>query len=166
MTETGSCPSDAVFREARDADAEAVIALVAAAYAEYPGCVLDVDGELPELRAPASAHAAAGGGFWVAELDGQVAASAGWQPLDNGGIELLKLYVAPAARGQGLGRRLVELVCAEGRKAGAGHVELWTDTRFTAAHSLYERLGFARSPGSRQLDDLSRSREYHYSRPL
>ena len=44
MTEPESCPSDAVIRQADDADSDAVIALLAAAYAEHPGCILDVDG--------------------------------------------------------------------------------------------------------------------------
>ena len=103
-----------------------------------------------------------GGDFWVAEASGQVVGSVGYRPLQNGSVELLKLYVARATRGQGLGRRLIALVKAAARAAGASHIELWTDTRFTAAHRLYEHLGFTRSPGTRQLDDLSRSVEYHY----
>ena len=45
-----------VLRAARDADGPAVIAVVAAIYAEYPGCILDVETELTELNAPASAR--------------------------------------------------------------------------------------------------------------
>jgi len=157
---------DVLFREAQDDDAEAIIALVAAAYAEYPGCILDVDGELPELRAPASSHRALGGNFWVAERREKVVGCIGWNPVEDGTVELLKLYVDPEARGGGLGRRLVGIVCAEARKGGAARVELWTDTRFQSAHRLYELLGFQRDPGTRQLDDLSRSVEYHYVKAL
>ena len=42
------------IRAGRDEDAGGFIALIGAAWAEYPGCVLDVDGELPELRALAT----------------------------------------------------------------------------------------------------------------
>ena len=154
------------FREARDDDAEAVIAIVAAAYAEYPGCILDVQGEASELLALASSHRALGGKFWVAERRGKVVGCVGWRPLRDGAVELLKLYVDPDARGGGLGRRLVGIVCAEARKSGAERVELWTDTRFRNAHRLYELLGFRRGPDTRALDDLSRSVEYHYGKSL
>lgn len=39
-------------------------------------------------------------------------------------------------------------------------------TRFTDAHRLYERLGYVRSPGTRELHDLSRSVEYHFAKAL
>lgn len=157
---------DVAFREARDDDAEAVIAIIAAAYDEYPGCILDVEGEAPELLALASSHRTMGGTFWVAERTGKVVGCVGWRPLEDGAVELLKLYVDAEARGGGLGRRLVGIVCTEARKRGAGRVELWTDTRFQAAHRLYELLGFRRAPGTRELDDLSRSVEYHYRKSL
>ncbi|MGF1608131.1 MAG: GNAT family N-acetyltransferase, partial [Kiloniellales bacterium] len=141
MIQTQLLSTDEVtVRPARDDDAAAVIALVAAAYAEYPGCVFDLEGELPELKVPSSSHAAMGGDFWVAEAAGQVVGSVGYRPLQNGSVELLKLYVAKAARGQGLGRRLIALVDAVARAACAARIELWTDTRFTAAHRLYEHL--------------------------
>ena len=38
------------IRDARDDDEPGLIALIAGVFAEYPGCVMDVDGELPELR--------------------------------------------------------------------------------------------------------------------
>jgi putative acetyltransferase len=43
-----------ILRAARDDDSSGVIALVGRVFAEYPGCLLDVDAEEPELRAPAS----------------------------------------------------------------------------------------------------------------
>lgn len=58
------------MREARDGDADGLISLISACYAEYPGCVLDVDGEEPWLRAPATATAARRGRLWVAESSG------------------------------------------------------------------------------------------------
>jgi hypothetical protein len=49
------------LRPGRDADAEGFIALIGACWAAYPGCVLDVDGEVPELRALATHFAGQGG---------------------------------------------------------------------------------------------------------
>ena len=44
----------AQLRPARDSDSAGVIALIGRVFAEYPGCVLDVEAEEPELRAPAT----------------------------------------------------------------------------------------------------------------
>lgn len=154
------------IRDARDADADGLIALIGDCWSEYPGCILDVDGEVPELRRIASHYAARRGRFWVAETGGRVVGSVGLLPAAAQGAELCKLYVDRSVRRRGLGARLVALVEAEARHRDARFVELWTDTRFTDAHRLYERLGYARIPGERALHDLSGSIEYHYRKSL
>ncbi len=60
--------------------------------------------------------------------------------------ELKRMYVAPAARGEGLGRRLVEALEAEARALGARRLVLETGTRQIAAIALYERTGFRPIP--------------------
>ncbi|MDE2008069.1 MAG: GNAT family N-acetyltransferase, partial [Rhodospirillales bacterium] len=60
------------LRPGRDADADGLIALIGACWGEYPGIVLDVDGEVPELRALASYFADTGGALWVAEAGGTI----------------------------------------------------------------------------------------------
>ncbi len=154
------------IREARDEDGWDLVGLIAACWSEYPGCIMDVDGEVPWLRAPASAFAARGGRLWVAEQCERVVASVGLIPAaDPEGVELKTLYVARFARRMGLGSRLVALVEAEAKRRGARFVELWSDTRFTDAHRLYERLGYRRG-GARALHDLSRTVEYHFRKEL
>src|SRR5262245_29152231 len=66
--------STPMIREGRDEDADGLIALLGGVFAEYPGCVLDVDGELPELRAIATSFRRWGGRFWVDEREGVVIA--------------------------------------------------------------------------------------------
>ena len=154
------------IREARDDDSEGLIALVDGCWSEYPGCILDVDGELPELRAIASHYAGRDGRFWIADSGGKVVGSVGLLPAAPRVAELCKLYVDRAARRSGLGTHLVGLVEAEARSRGAELLHLWSDTRFAEAHRLYERLGFARAPETRALNDLSHSVEYHYRKPL
>lgn len=154
------------LRALRDDDADAVIALVSAAYAEYPGCVLDLPGVDDDLPVLARRWADAGGGGWVVERDGEVVACVGWAPTGPGTVELKRLYVAAAARGAGLGAALVAQVVAAANGQGARWLELWSDTRFEDAHRLYERLGFARLPGTRDLHDPSDTTEFHYVRDL
>lgn len=153
------------IREARDEDAEGLIALIGGVFAEYPGCVLDVDGESPELRAIATAFRGWGGRFWVAEDGGRVVGCVGFKTRSSGPalqVELCKLYVAREARRRGLGGALCELVEAEARARGAELVELWSDTRFLDAHRLYESRGYVRGPETRPLHDLSNSIEFYF----
>ena len=154
-----------VLRAARDADGPGVIAVVAAAYAEYPGCVLNVEAEVPELKAPASAYARKSGRFWVAEGDGRILGCVACRPAPEHGLELEKLYVARAARRTGLGTRLLDLVEAEATARQAAYITLWTDSRFAAAHAFYKAHGFRRS-GRRELDDASQSVEYGFRKDL
>jgi GNAT superfamily N-acetyltransferase len=156
-------------RAVTDEDSAALIALIGTTWAEYPGCVLDVDAEEPWLRAPASAYRRWGGQMWVATLDGAVVACVGFKPgagAAGGTIELKSLYVAAAARRRGLGEYLVGLVEAEALRRGAHRIDLWSDSRFADAHRLYGRLGYERLPTTRELGDLSNTTEYSFAKDV
>jgi GNAT superfamily N-acetyltransferase len=154
------------LRPVEDADATALIALIGEAWAEYPGCVLDVDGEEPWLRAPAAAYRRWNGRFWLVTVDGEVVACVGLKPVASGVVELKSLYVAAKARRQGLGELLTELVEEEALMRGAHRVELWSDSRFADAHRLYDRLGYVRLPQTRELHDLSNTVEYAFGKEI
>lgn len=155
------------IREARDDDAEQLIGLIERCYAEYEGCVLDVDGEAPELRAIATYHAQHGGRFWVAESSGQLLASAGLVAGSEPDVmEMKKVYVAKEARQVGLGARLCSLVEAEAMSRRATAIDLWSDTRFLDAHRLYEKRGYVRGTKTRELHDKSKSVEYYFRKAL
>ena len=53
-----------------------------------------------------------------------------------------RLYVAPRARGTGLGRALVEAIIGEARRIGHREIRLDTLPTMTAAMALYRRAGF------------------------
>lgn len=147
-------------RPGRDEDSAGVIEVVARCYADYPGCVLDVEAEEPELLAPASAFA----GFWVVERGGEVA---GCVAFDAGPPPLLKkMYLLPELRGRGLANELEGRVVDAARATGATRIELWTDTRFTRAHAFYGKLGWRPTGRTRELHDLSKTTEYHYVKDL
>jgi len=63
--------------------------------------------------------------------------------------EILTLAVAPEARGQGLGRALLNAAIVEAQRRGAGAIFLEVGTDNPAALALYAGLGFA-NVGSRK----------------
>lgn len=79
----------------------------------------------------------------VAEQDGTIVGFAAWTHRPwNQRTELWHLYVAPAARGSGLGRRLLEVVVAAAQVAGMRCVWLETSTVAYPAIQFYRRAGF------------------------
>ena len=154
------------IRPGQDADAAGFIRLIGDCWAEFPGCVFDVDAELPELHALASYFAKADGALWAVEQDGHLVGMVGTRPLHNdAAYEICRMYVARGQRGSGLAQRLLDTAEAHARAAGAERIVLWTDTRFDAAHRFYEKRGYVRQGAIRILDDLSKSLEFRYAKP-
>jgi ribosomal protein S18 acetylase RimI-like enzyme len=60
---------------------------------------------------------------------------------------LAELYVAPAERGHGLGRALLEAALDLARGEGADYMDLGTSEDDVVARKLYERVGFSRTEG-------------------
>lgn len=174
-----SAPPGTVVRPGSDQDAEGFIALIGACWAEYPGCVLDVDAEVPELRALASHMRTKGGALWAAEYAGRVVGMVGTYPEGadplapalspaSGGEDcwaISRLYLDRSLRGTGLADRLLDQAEAHAVARGARRLALWTDTRFERAHRFYERRGYVRSGLTRALGDLSNTIEFHYAKP-
>lgn len=78
-------------------------------------------------------------------------------------IEIWSVYVAPEARGQGVGRALMESAIMLARELGYGVVKLSVTTDNKAARALYESLGFQaygieedhrRLPDGRRIDEV------------
>jgi len=89
-------------------------------------------------------HARPRGDILVADLDGTVIGCAMYYPLALDGVtEIKRVYVDPAARGTGAGRRLIEDAMARARADGYTRMVLDTMAPLTEAIALYQRLGFA-----------------------
>jgi N-acetylglutamate synthase-like GNAT family acetyltransferase len=145
-------------------DIPKVIRLIGEVWAEYD-CVFEVEQEETHLLAPDEYFRAREGGFWVAENNHKIVATVAVQMLGEKTAELKSLYVHKDFRREGLGQKLTEFCLLFAKSKGAKEMILWTDTRFTDAHRLYERLGFKRA-GYRELDDLNQSKEFGFKRNI
>lgn len=92
-----------------------------------------------DLRAPERSYDA----VWIVLEGDSVAGSAAARTVGPGIVELKRMYLAPALRGQGLGRRLLERVLEWSRQQGARRLVLDTLPQMTAARRLYEAAGFS-----------------------
>lgn len=67
------------------------------------------------------------------------------RPIESAGCcEMKRLYIAPQARGTGLGRALVQAILSEAIRIGYREIRLDTLPNMTEALSLYEKAGFRR----------------------
>ncbi|MBO9709311.1 MAG: GNAT family N-acetyltransferase [Caulobacter sp.] len=88
-----------------------------------------------------------GGHVFVAEDDdGAVVGCVALLAMDDGGFEIAKMTVAESARGEGVGRRLMEACVDQAEAEGAPRLYLETNSRLTPALSLYQSAGFVQLP--------------------
>lgn len=80
---------------------------------------------------------------WVAEKDGAVVGSVFVMREDEHTARLRLLYVEPAARGLGIGSRLVDECLQFARRVGYRRMVLWTNSVLTDARRIYDRAGFS-----------------------
>ncbi len=91
-----------------------------------------------------------GGRFLVAYLRGEPVGCGALKRLDSETAEVKRVYVAPAARGRGLARRLLEALEDAARDAGYTRVRLDTGARLTEAQALFRSAGYREIPDYNQ----------------
>ena len=82
------------------------------------------------------------GAFLVIYAAGKPVAGGGIKRDDDGVAEIKRMYVVPAARRQGLGRRLLEALEDRARELGYARIRLDTGARQPHAQAMYERAGY------------------------
>jgi GNAT superfamily N-acetyltransferase len=83
------------------------------------------------------------GWFLVARLDGEAVGCAGMRRLDDRIGELKRMWIAPAARGRGVARALLDHVEDLAHSAGFTRIRLDTNKALIEAHALYRSAGYA-----------------------
>jgi putative acetyltransferase len=117
------------------------------AYADGLPFSLDCQNFAAELAGLPAPYTPPAGCLLLAWAGGAAIGVAALKPLAAGIAEIKRLYVAPAARGAGTGRRLAERAIAEAHAKGYQRVRLDTHrATMQTAITLYRRLGFVEIP--------------------
>jgi GNAT superfamily N-acetyltransferase len=86
------------------------------------------------------------GAFFIAYIDGCSVGCGAVRRIEPLVAEIKRMYVAPSARGQGVGRQILSALEAEARRLGAIRLVLETGPRQPEAIALYTRAGFSPIP--------------------
>ena len=89
---------------------------------------------------------------WIAERDGERVGCVFLVKQNATTAKLRLLIVEPAARGSGLGLRLVEECIAFARAKGYRKLVLWTHAHLAAARAIYRKTGFKKLPKTEMHD--------------
>lgn len=138
---------------AHDMDIVRELFLEYAKWLQVDLCFQDFEAELAGLP---GAYAPSQGGLWLARVDGKMAGTIAFRPLDETTCEMKRLWVRDAYRGLGLGLRLAVTCVRAARDAGYAAMCLDTLGHMTTARALYESLGFVEIPAyyDNPLDDV------------
>ncbi|MGI8330983.1 GNAT family N-acetyltransferase [Actinomadura scrupuli] len=139
------------IRPARPEEYEAVGDLTVAAYLE-DGLISPTSSYISILRD--AADRAAEAELLVAELAGELVGAVSYCPPDSIYAEIAAphegefrmLAVVATARGKGVGGALIQTCIDRARESGLTGLRLSSQRNMGAAHRIYERIGFQRTP--------------------
>jgi DNA-binding MarR family transcriptional regulator/GNAT superfamily N-acetyltransferase len=104
--------------------------------ATFEGLVAQIVGDY--ARSPHAARENA----WIAEVDGRPVGCVFCMRRDDDVAQLRLLLVEPAARGAGIGSRLVDECLRFATRVGYREIMLWTNDVLVDARRIYEKAGF------------------------
>jgi putative acetyltransferase len=131
------------------ADRQAVAEVIGVVLAEY-GLGWEPEGADRDVLEIEQYYLTTGGEFWtLLNSAGQVIGSAGYHPIDRGeaAVEIRKMYLLAAYRGQGLGRYVLGQLEQAIRSREFREIWVETATVLVEAVRLYENSGYLASSG-------------------
>jgi GNAT superfamily N-acetyltransferase len=94
------------------------------------------------LSAPVDEFLPPQGSFLLMRLHGEPVGCGGFKPMPPDAAYLKRMWIAPGARGLGLGRRLLGALEQRARSSGYGKVRLETNKSLNEAQQLYRNCGY------------------------
>ena len=107
--------------------------------------------DLASFEDPGATILAKGGRIFLAERDGVPVGCTALLMRGEGEFEIGKMAVTPAARGKGLGRRLMEHAVDAAKDLGAARLYIETHDSLLPAIGLYKSVGFQEVPVERRV---------------
>jgi putative acetyltransferase len=136
------------IRDWQVGDRAPAAALINSVLSEYR-LIGEPEGADQDVLTVEATYWARGGEFWVVEQQQRIVGTAAYYPVARGenAVEIRKMYLLPEARGQGLGRYLLQSL--EQAIAKRGFQQIWLETASVLfeAVRLYESSGYQPSTG-------------------
>lgn len=148
MTDTANQPWIAAVRTPQQIDDARNLCRMYLEWLENDhGIRLDFQGVEEELRNLPGDYAPPRGEFLIAYArGGEPMGCIAVRPFEQRVCEIKRLFLAPAARGKGLGHRLCDAILMEARRLGYSRAVLDTGSFMGAAQRVYEQAGFRDIP--------------------
>lgn len=136
-------PRTVVLRSPEPGDLGWVVSRNGALYAQEQGWGIKYEALVAKIVAEyAGRPSDSGEAGWIAEVDGRPVGAIFCMKDDERTARLRLLLVDPAARGMGIGERLVDECLRFAGRSGYDRITLWTVSTQHAARRIYERAGF------------------------
>jgi putative acetyltransferase len=139
--------SESLIRPIRSGDDAEVAAIIRDVMASFGAIGPEYSSSDPEVGAMTAAYDGARSACFVLEVDGRVLGCGGIAPLAGATpdvCELRKMYLLPAARGRGLGERMLHHCLEAARLRSYRRCYLETLSGMDAAQKLYLKTGFTK----------------------
>lgn len=148
------------IRRFQPGDEDQIVHVIKTCYEEF-GFTFDPNGYNRDCVQVAQYYNHERSAFFVLEVDGKIAGTGGFIPLNDERCELRRLYLLREFRGKGLGSAFFAHLLHEAYAMGFQEMEIWSDKSLTSAHRLYERFGAERIT-DRVCNDPDQSCEWGY----